>query len=327
MDFELSDDQVALVDGIRSLLQGRFDIETVRATEHTGGVDRAGWNELAETGVFSLVVPEADGGVGLGYGDAVLVFEELGRALVPGPLVGTFLAAGLVEGAATGERLVGVVERPGAGSASDGLPAVVEHLGSLDVLLVLDGDGVWQVDPSTLDGTPFHMPLDPLTPASVVDTLPQGDKLAGPDVADDLRVKGAVMTSALQLGLAEGATELATAYAKERQQFGKPIGQFQAIKHICADMISRVEVCRAVVYMAGVCLDDPEVGDPARAASSARIVANSASSENGKDCVQVHGGMGYTWEVDAHLFVKRSWALATAFGSADEHAERLALTV
>ena len=174
------------------------------------------------------------------------------------------------------------------------------------MLLVLDGEGVWQVDPSTLVGTPFHMPLDPLTPASVVDALPQGDKIAGSDVADDLRVKGATMTSAFQLGLAEGATELATAYAKERQQFGKPIGQFQAIKHICADMISRVEVCRAAVYMAGVSLDDPEVGDPARAASSARIVANNTSSENGKDCVQVHGGMGYTWEVDAHLFVKRA---------------------
>jgi alkylation response protein AidB-like acyl-CoA dehydrogenase len=332
MDFELSDDQVALVDGIRSLLQGRFDIETVRATEHTGGVDRAGWNELAETGVFSLVVPEADGGVGLGYGDAVLVFEELGRALVPGPLIGTFLAAGLVEGAAGGEKLVGIVERSGAsgrasGQAQNGLPDVVEHLDSLDVLLVLDADGVWQVDPSTLTSTPFHMPLDPLTPASVVDALPQGDKIGDAGVAADLRVKGAVMTAAFQLGLAEGATELATAYAKERQQFGKPIGQFQAIKHICADMISRVEVCRAVVYMAGVCLDDPEVGDPARAASAARIVADNASSENGKDCVQVHGGMGYTWEVDAHLFVKRAWALATTFGSADEHAERLALTI
>jgi alkylation response protein AidB-like acyl-CoA dehydrogenase len=140
-------------------------------------------------------------------------------------------------------------------------------------------------------------------------------------------VRGAVLTSAVQLGLAEGALELATAYAKERQQFGKVIGSFQAIKHLCADMVARVEVCRAAVYMAGVCLDDPEVGDPARAASVARVLANAASSDNGRDCVQVHGGMGYTWEVDAHLFVKRAWVLATAYGSSDEHADRLALTV
>jgi alkylation response protein AidB-like acyl-CoA dehydrogenase len=157
--------------------------------------------------------------------------------------------------------------------------------------------------------------------------LPRGEQVADAATAAAWRTRGATLTSALQLGVAEGACELATAYAKERRQFGKPIGQFQAIKHLCADMVSRVEVCRAAVYMAGVCLDAPDVGDPGRAASVARILADRASSENGKDCVQVHGGMGYTWEVDAHLFVKRAWALATAFGSSDEHAESLAMSV
>ncbi|HEX7095851.1 MAG TPA: acyl-CoA dehydrogenase family protein [Acidimicrobiales bacterium] len=320
MDFELSEDQVALVDGIRSLLEGRFDITSVRALEGTAGVDRDTWRALADTGVFSLVLPEADGGVGLGYADAVLVFEQLGRALVPGPLVGTFLAAGLVDGAASGDTVVGVVERP---VHVNGF-VVVEHLGALDTLLVLDGDGVWKVDPATLDAVELHRPLDPLTPAWRAPALPTGTQIADAATAQAMRTRGAVLTSALQLGIAAGATELATAYAKERHQFGRPIGQFQAIKHMCADMISRVEVCRAAVYMAGVCLDDPEVGDPVRAAASARIIANNASSENGKDCVQVHGGMGYTWEVDAHLYLKRAWALATVFGSSDEHAERLA---
>jgi len=129
------------------------------------------------------------------------------------------------------------------------------------------------------------------------------------------------------LGVATGACELATEYAKGRMQFGKPIGQFQAVKHMCADMVTRNEVCRAAVYWAGCALDDAEVGDPSRAASVARIQADVASSENGKDCVQVHGGMGYTWEVDAHLFLKRGWVLATQFGSADEHAERMATFV
>jgi alkylation response protein AidB-like acyl-CoA dehydrogenase len=321
VDFELSDDQVALVEGIRSLLQGRFGIEAVRALEASDGVDRAAWRELADTGVFSLVVPEPDGGVGLGYADAVLVFEELGRALVPGPIVHTFLAAGLVDGAASGDKVVGLVERPSFG------PAYVEHLPTLDVLLVLDRDGVASVDPSKLAGSRLHRPLDPLTPAWRVDKLPDGTNIAPATVAEELRTRGAVLTSAIQLGLAEGALELATAYAKERQQFGKVIGSFQAIKHLCADMVARVEVSRAAVYMAGVCLDDPEVGDPARAASVARVLANSASSDNGRDCVQVHGGMGYTWEVDAHLYVKRAWALATTYGTSDEHADRLSLTV
>jgi alkylation response protein AidB-like acyl-CoA dehydrogenase len=332
MDFELTDDQVALTEGIRSILQGRFDIETVRSLQSTGGVDRARLRELAETGVFSLVVPEADGGVGLGYADAVLVFEELGRALVPGPLVGTFLAAGLTgdltagaadlaSGAAAGDTLVGIVERPFWG------PVFVEHLSSLDALLVLDEHGVTRIDPTAITGTELHKPMDPLTPTWRVEQLPEGTVIAGPEVAAQLRVRGAALTAAIQLGVAEGACDLAVAYAKERQQFGKVIGQFQAVKHMCADMVSRVEVCRAAVYMAGVCLDDPEVGDATRAASVARILANNTSSDNGKDCVQVHGGMGYTWEVDAHLFLKRAWVLATAFGSNDEHAERLAETV
>jgi alkylation response protein AidB-like acyl-CoA dehydrogenase len=321
MDFELSDDQVALVEGIRSLLQGRFPIETVRALEASDGVERAAWRELADTGVFSLAVPEADGGVGLGYADAALVFEQLGRALVPGPLVHTFVAAGLVEGAMSGETIVGIVERPTWG------PAMVEHLAALDVLLVLDGDGVSRIDPVTLDAARLRRPLDPLTPVWRVDHVPAAVPVAGADVAGALRVRGAVLTSAIQLGLAEGALDLAVAYAKERQQFGKVIGQFQAIKHMCADMVARVEVCRAAVYMAGVCLDDPEVGDPSRAASAARLLANDASSDNGRDCVQVHGGMGYTWEVDAHLYLKRAWALATQYGTSDEHADRLALTV
>jgi alkylation response protein AidB-like acyl-CoA dehydrogenase len=321
VDFELSDDQVALVEGMRSLLEGRFGIEAVRALEASNGVDRAAWKELADTGVFSLVEPEAEGGVGLAYADAVLVFEELGRALVPGPLVHTFLAAGLIDGAASGDTIVGVIERPTWG------PAMVEHLPALDVLLVLDADGVARVDPSTLPATALHRPLDPLTPAWRVDGLPAGTNIAGADVADALRLRGAVLTSAVQLGLGEGALELATAYAKERQQFGKVIGQFQAVKHLCADMVARVEVCRAAVYMAGVCLDDPEVGDPARAASVARLLANATSSDNGRDCVQIHGGMGYTWEVDAHLFVKRAWVLATTYGSSDEHADRLSSTV
>ena len=107
MDFELSDDQVALCDGIRDLCQGRFDIDTVRGLADCGGVDRQLWGELADTGVFSLVVPEDEGGVGLGWVEAGLVFEQLGRALVPGPLVGTLLGAGEVD-----DAVVGLMERP-----------------------------------------------------------------------------------------------------------------------------------------------------------------------------------------------------------------------
>jgi alkylation response protein AidB-like acyl-CoA dehydrogenase len=329
MDFELSADQEALRDVVRSLCVGRFPIEFIRSLMDDVMLDRARWRELADTGVFSLVLPESAGGVGLGYQDAVIVFEELGRALVPGPLVGTFLAAGVVDGAASGDAVVALVERPRPGDGFVGgrpFPAYVELLPVLDALVVLDDDGVWTIDDLDAVRASARQPkaLDPLTPVWRVDTLPQGTRVGSASDAARWSMIGATLTSALQLGVATGACELATEYAKGRMQFGKPIGQFQAVKHMCADMVTRNEVCRAAVYWAGCALDDGEVGDPARAASVARIQADLAASENSKDCVQVHGGMGYTWEVDAHLYLKRAWVLATQFGSADEHAERMA---
>src|SRR5947207_6789016 len=116
MDFELTDDQVALQEGVRAVLDGRFSLDDVRAIEAAGHLDRARWQELGETGVFSLTLPEADGGLELGVSEAALVFEELGRALVPGPLVATLLAAPFVDGAATGEACVGlfVPSEPGS---------------------------------------------------------------------------------------------------------------------------------------------------------------------------------------------------------------------
>jgi len=126
------------------------------------------------------------------------------------------------------------------------------------------------------------------------------------------------------LGIAEATQDLATAYAKQRMQFGKPIGAFQAVKHLLADMLVRTEIARASVYAAAVTADDPDVGDVDAAVGGAKLLAGEAALANAKACVQVFGGMGFTWEVDVHLYLKRAWVLDTAFGSADDHAERLA---
>ena len=318
MDFELSDDQVALGEGVAALCEGRFDIEAVRAMADAG-LDRGRWSELAETGVFTLALPEADGGVGLGWAEAAVVFAELGAKLVPGPLVATTLAAGIVDGAADGSVVVGSIARPAAGSA-----LFVEHLRWIDVLVVHDEEGLWAIPAGEIDGVDAPQPLDPLTPVTRVESIEQGTYIGDAQAAIDWRLRGALLTSALQLGLAVGATELAVAYAKEREQFDKPIGSFQAVKHRCADMITRVEVLRAAVYAAGVTLDGNGVDSAARTVAVAKILAASAAAACGKDCVQVHGGMGYTWEVDAHLFLKRAWALDLAFGEGDEYAEQIA---
>ncbi len=336
MDFELNEDQEALAEGVAALCAGRFDIETVRSMA-TDGLDRGRWAELAETGVFSLTRPEAEGGLGMGWAEAVVVFEQLGRALVPGPLVATTLTAALVglastdgaasadgaeiaEGAAQGTMVVGTQER------SEGR-CYVEFLPWIDTLVISDDEGLWLVDAASLGtaaAAPAAHPLDPLTPVTAVTELPQGRRIADAKTADEWRQCGALLTAALQLGLAVGATDLAVEYAKQREQFGKPIGAFQAVKHRCADMITRVEVLRAAVYAAGVTVDGKGVDDPAHSVAVAKVLASSAAAACGKDSVQVHGGMGYTWEVDAHLFLKRAWVHDLAFGDGDHFAEQLA---
>jgi alkylation response protein AidB-like acyl-CoA dehydrogenase len=299
MDLDLSPDQVALRDGVAALLEGRFAMDRVRA-----GFDREMFAELAEAGVFSL---RADG---FSWADCTVVFEQLGRFCVPGPLVSSLLF--------DSGRIVGLVAAPHPGS---GEPVWVEHLGALEDLVV-GADRLTHVDPAALSGEPSSWPLDPLTPVTRVSELPAGQAIT----ADwpELRRRGAVLTAALQLGLADRCTEMAVDYAKERVQFDRPIGGFQAIKHLCADMLVRTEVARAAVYAAGAHLDEPTEPDLDRSVSGAKALAGDAAIVNGKTAMQVFGGMGFTWEVDVHLYLKRAWVLDTHFGSCDAHADAVA---
>ncbi len=323
MDFEPSEDEVALAEGMRRLCAGRFPLERVRAGEGQRVViDRPGWSELADAGVFSLRLAEDGGGLGLPMAAAAVVFEELGRALVPGPILATHLTAGIVEGAADGKVMVGAVSRTGATGAAR--PVVVEHLASLGALVVVGDDGLAVVDPATVDAVAVDRSLDPLTPVWIVDNLPAGERIGGPEESARWRRDAAVLGGALLVGLAAATVDLAVAYAKEREQFGKPIGSFQAVKHLCADMLVRSEVARAAVHAAAVTIDQPDVGDATRAAAGAAILAVEAALANGKSCIQVHGGMGFTWEVPAHLYLMRARVLAGALGSTDALAEIVA---
>jgi alkylation response protein AidB-like acyl-CoA dehydrogenase len=320
MDFQLSEDQKALREGLRSFCEGRVPVDQLPELEKSGGVDRSLWSELAEMGVFALRMPEAEGGVGLGSADAVLVFCELGRRLIPGPIVWTHLAARLVPGAATGDCVVGGLDLAGA----DVNVRLVEQLEQIDKLLVVKPEGLFLIDSSQLAGEPVPTPLDPLTPIHQLRDLPEGQQVGGPSDAGRLRLEGAALVAGQQLGIAEATLELANDYAKGREQFGQVIGAFQAVKHILADMFVRQEVARAAVYAAGATLDDPVVGDVQRAVSSAKLNAGEAASKNAKACIQVHGGMGYTWEVPAHYYLKRAWLFESLFGTREEHAEQMA---
>ena len=195
------------------------------------------------------------------------------------------------------------------------------------MLLAIDDDGIWTIDPAGLAAEPVARPLDPLTPLHRVVDLPQGERLAGAERRQPGAARGPRWPRRCSLGMAARTTELAVAYAGEREQFGKPIGSFQAVKHLCADMLTRAEVARGVVYAAGVTLDGRGVDDVDRLVAAAKITAGDAAKANAKSCIQVHGGMGFTWEVDAHLFLKRAIVLDTVFGSVDDHAEAVAVTL
>ena len=158
----------------------------------------------------------------------------------------------------------------------------------------------------------------------MLDAVPTGERIAGPEVALAWRRVGSVLASSQMVGLSEAATALAVEYAKERQQFGRPIGSFQGLKHLLADSFMRTEVARSAVWSAGVTIDEPESGDVDRAVAAARLMAARAATENGKTGIQVHGGMGFTWEVVSHLYLKRAWVLETQFGNPDDDAALIA---
>ncbi|PWI16276.1 acyl-CoA dehydrogenase [Streptomyces sp. Act143] len=283
MRFQLTDDQRALRDGVRELLARRFGAEALRAAVAAPGrLDRALWRELGTAGFFALRLPEARGGVGLGLPEAVLAFEEAGRALLPGPLVATQLAAGEVPGAAEGEVVVAGV---------DG--GLVEWLAAADVVRGEAGGAV------------ELRSVDPLTPLH---------RVPGSAAADPVAV---LLTAAEQLGTATRACELAVQHARTREQFGQPIGAFQAVKQLCAHLLVRVEVARAAVYAAAVTADAADI-------AAARLLADEAAVRGARDCLQVHGGMGFTWESEVHLLLKRAWVRAQRGGGRAESEELLA---
>jgi alkylation response protein AidB-like acyl-CoA dehydrogenase len=323
MDFQPSTDQLDLRDGIAAFCNDRLGLDDLRALEKVGGFDRDLWDAIAGLGVFQLRESESRGGLGLGVADSVIVFEELGRRLTPGPLAWTVLSRSLVEGAADGTRVVGGLDQ----SRPSNDPILIEHRESLDVLLVLKPDGLFSVDLDRLDSTPVARPLDPLTPVHHATQLVLGEQLAGRDEARDLRLEGVALVSAQLLGMAEATLAIALDYAKEREQFGRSIGSFQAIKHMLSDMFARQELARAAVYAAGASLDHPESGSAEEAVLTAKVVASDSAALNARACIQIHGGMGYTWEVVDHYYLKRSWVLDSTFASGDSCADELGLRV
>lgn len=323
MDFRLDEEQLELQGAVRRFCAARFGAERLaqRAQardEGEGGVASA-WRELADLGAFSVLGAGGGSGDGAGVVAAAIVFEQLGAHLVDGPVLWTALAAPLVDGAATGVRVVGGLEQ----GAPDEGPILVEHPRALDALVVLRPDGVFLLERSALPAFVPVAPLDPLTPIARVGPLPRGERVAGVDACVRVRRVGTVLAAAMLLGIADAALDASRRWALAREQFGVAIGSFQAIQHLLADAYVRAALARGATYAAASVLDEPGTGDPAHAASAAKLLAGEAAVRNARTAVQVHGGMGFTWEMPPNFLLKRAWVLEQTFGDADVHADLL----
>jgi hypothetical protein len=265
----------------------------------------------------------------------MLLFQEIGRGVVPGPWLGTVLAArALATGDSAlraailgGEVRVAVVDdlegRIAGGPRLAGEASAVLDVARAEAFLVLGPSAAWIVEPGATGVTIAASPS--IDPTRRIGTLVFSGATATPlgETAPRRRLEGTVLAAAEALGVAERTLEMSVEYGKVRRQFGKPIGTFQAIKHRCADMAVRAEVARAMVTYAAVALDENEP-DVARHVAMAKTLAGSAALTNATDNVQNHGGMGYTWESDAHLYLKRARLLEHCFGTRTTHLDALA---
>ncbi|WP_182377705.1 acyl-CoA dehydrogenase family protein [Nocardioides sp. WS12] len=307
MNLAPSPDQTEIAASTAGFLAKELPISRVRelaADPRSAVIDEETWSRCADLGWLALSLPEEQGGVGLGLPEEVMLFRELGRGLAPGPFRSSVLGArvaalagetSLAEEIASGNRRVGmdlggvaIDARPG-----DLLLRVEENGGTLSVV----------VDAEPTPG------VDPCTRFSRVTTTGTVVQIEGPALMDRARV----LAAAELLGIIEAICDMSAAYAQTRTQFGKAIGSFQAVKHRCADMAIASYATVGQVFQAAL-LVEAGAPDAAFHASSAYVLAVNGARTSAADNIQNHGGIGYTWEHDAHLYLKRAFLLERLLG-------------
>ncbi|MEM7142892.1 MAG: acyl-CoA dehydrogenase family protein [Actinomycetota bacterium] len=330
MDFDLSPDQVALRDAAADLLDAECTIERVRAA--TAGIDRALWASMIEQGWTAIAVPEERGGLGLGVVEVAVLLEQAGAHLAPVPLLQQLVAIASLDGherfdaVVAGDAVAAVAHRDVTlhddGTVS-GRPEPVVYGALADILVVPAGDHLVAVDLSGVDRS-AEPAMDQTRELAWIDLdRAPAVVLGGVDAVAAHRRRGAVCHAAEMLGSAETVMNLAVEYAKAREQFGRPIGSFQAVKHRCADMLVDVEGMRSAVYHAAWAIGADDA-DAAVAAATAKVWCSDAGVRVAESALQVHGGIGFTWEADVHLHLKRAQLDQVAFGDARHHRAELA---
>jgi alkylation response protein AidB-like acyl-CoA dehydrogenase len=356
MQFGLSESQEFLKASARKFFAGECpSAEMRRLMETDTAYDAALWSKLTDQGYTGITFPEAYGGVGLGKVELMLLMEEAGRALLPGPFFSTVVLAGCVlESVGSPEHKkkylapicrgevrasVAILEAGTSWNPRDvqlsvangkltGEKLFVPDAAVADFIVVVARNGVFAVDSkarglriSPMSGMDLTRKLYVVefsnTPAEEIS--PTTDLQRAFDIAS------AALAAELVGGM-QRSLELTVEYAKTRKQFGKPIGMFQAVQHQCADMYLETESARSAVYYAGWALEENSP-DAATAVSIAKMYASDAARTVGNRGIQIHGGMGFTWENDLHLYYRRAKASETAFGDATFHRERIASMV
>ncbi|HZG91990.1 MAG TPA: acyl-CoA dehydrogenase family protein [Pseudonocardia sp.] len=333
MYFALTDDQREFDAAVRGYLADRFDLDAVRgvveAPDGDGHPDVL-WKAAAEQGWLAVTVPEEHDGLGLGMVEAQVIARALGAGVAPGPWRGTVLAAEAIRLAGSDEQKAAWLPRLAGGDAVGAvtlrgavpgtLPSV-EYGAVADVLVAPSEDGLVLVTDvaatprRSFDGTARVASVE----AGAGEALPGADA----DVVAALAARGAVLVAADLAGVAREALTRTVDYDRDRQQFGVPVGSFQAIKHALADLHVNVTLAEhAALYAAHAVQTGLEGAELAVAVAKAKAadVALAATAA----MIQYHGGIGYTWEHEAHFFYKRAKRLAAQFGSADEHRARIA---
>jgi alkylation response protein AidB-like acyl-CoA dehydrogenase len=326
VNFDLSPEQQAIKQAAHDFLAGKSDLRAVRRQVEAGTYDENLWTGVKNQGWTGISVPETAGGAGLGFVELAVVMEEFGYACAPSPLLSNTAAAILVNsagseaqkatwlhGLATGERrgAVGVVGADGS--------AIVPDAEGADILVLVDGETAALVDGPGAQVEALTV-IDPTRRFFRVRAR-RTEPLPG-DVAGALeRIE--VALSAELVGVGQRAMEMAVEYAKHRHQFGRPIGAYQAVSHRCAEMLLEVESARSATYFAAWAADADLVALPV-AASVAKAAAAEMGWKVAAAALQVHGGIGFTWEHDLHFFLKRAAAGARMFGSASGHRDRVA---
>jgi alkylation response protein AidB-like acyl-CoA dehydrogenase len=334
MNFDFTDDQQAIKSTAHDFLGARLKPEKLRSLAEAGEYDDDLWREMSELGWPGIFVGEEHGGQGLGVVELVILMEELGYALAPSPFFSNAAAGLMIQHAGSAEQrdrwLPGIASGEQRGTVAyveNGVATLVPDADAVDVVVLFDSDsdtasvaaaGDLQIEHvDTIDSTRRFSRVTPNGGGSAEELT------GGRGPADEAIAPIAVALSAELVGVAQRSMEMAVEYAKDRQQFGRPIGAYQAVAHRCAQMLLETEGARsATLYAAWTADHEPD--SLQLAASMAKAYASDAGWRVTASSLQVHGGIGFTWEHDLHFFLKRAKTDGHLFGSAREHRERVA---